>query len=503
MNTSSVMGRRALGMVGGTARLACVDVLRKMHETNATARTFQPLNIAVERALNSERREADFCLPGSAGHLLRIFDAICDFEQRGVPAVALPCFESHLFIDELQQNTRVVIVDMIAALFAHIRQRYPLARRVGVLTSPMLCERRLFERYGERACVEVVSVGLESVGALRAACEWLVAQGVDVLLPGSTDSALSWRRVGEVAVPVVDSFSVYAQRLLDADPLQPARQIKLGVVGGVGPAATVDFLHKVVRNTPAVRDQDHIKVVVEQNPQIPDRTDYLTGKGTDPTLALYATCRKLENSGADFIAIPCNTAHAFIAPIEARLRIPIVNMMNVTADYLRAAFPDVDRIGVLATNGTIASGVYRKALEARGMAEVLPPPALQARVTNAIYGGCGVKAGFTNGECVDDIIAAVESLLFQQVEVILLACTELPLLFPQAATVTRNGRTAHLVDPTDVLAKCCVEFARGKPFAAQTIAPREAPPVEYAVLAQHNERKTALNADTLLSAIAR
>jgi aspartate racemase len=396
-----------------------------------------------------------------------------------------------------------VIVDMIAALFAYIRQRFPLARRVGVPTSPKLCERRLFERYGERARIEVVSVGVDDVGALRAACESLIAQGVDVLLPGSTDGALSLRRIGALAVPVVDAFSVYAQRLLDADARQPERTVKLGVVGGVGPAATVDFLHKIVRNTPAVRDQDHIKVVVEQNPQIPDRTDYLTGKGVDPTLALYATCRKLEDGGADLIAIPCNTAHAFIAPIEARLRIPVVNMMHVTAAHLRASFPAVDRIGVLATNGTIASGVYRKALEARGMTEVLPPPAMQARVMNAIYGACGVKAGFTSGECVDDIIAAVESLLFQQVEVILLACTELPLLFPQAATVTRNGRTAHLVDPTDVLAKCCVEFARGKPFAAQTTTAREAPPVEYAALAQHGERKAALNAELHLSAIAR
>ena len=501
MNTSSVMGRRALGMVGGTARLACVDVLRKMHDANAAARTFQPLDIAVERALTGEHREADFFSAGSAEHQLRIFDAIREFERRGVPAVALPCFESHLFIEELQQNTHVVVVDMIAALFAHIRQRFPLSRRVGVLTSPVLCERRLFERYGERAGIEVVSVGLKNVGALRAACESLIEQGADVLLPGSTDSALSLRRIGELAVLVIDSFSVYAQRLLDTHAHQPARAIKLGVVGGVGPAATVDFMHKVVRNTPAVRDQDPIKIIVAQNPQIPDRTDCLTGKGADPTLALYATCKKLEDSGADFIAIPCNTAHAFIAPIEARLRIPVVNMMNVTGDYLRATFPAVDRIGVLATDGTIASGVYRKALEARGMTEILPPPAMQARVTNAIYGVCGVKAGFTNGECVDDIIAAVESLLFQQVEVILLACTELPLLFPQAATVTRNGRTAHLVDPTDVLAKRCVEFVLGKPL--DTASHCEEPPVEYAALAQHSERKVALNADILLSAIAR
>jgi len=495
MNTSSVMGRRALGMVGGAARLASVDVLRKMHDANAAARTFQPLDIAVERISELERRASFPYIAGSVQHKLRVFDSIRDFEQRGLPAVALPCFESHLFIDELQQNSALAIVDMIAALFAHIRQRFPMARRVGVLTTRALCESRLFERYGERARVEVVSIGVQRAHALRGACEALIGQGVDVLLPGSADSALSLQRLGDQSVPVIDSYSVYAQHLLFAGQRKPVREMKLGVVGGVGPAATVDFLQKVVRNTPAARDQEHIKVIVEQNPQIPDRTDYLTGFGVDPTLALYATCKKLEDGGADLIAIPCNTAHAFIAPIESRLRVPIVNMMNVTADYLRTAFPTVDRIGLLATDGTIASGVYRTALEARGMTQVLPPLAMQARVTNAIYGARGVKAGFTSGECADDIIAAVESLLLQQVEVILLACTELPLLFPDAATVTRKGRTAHLVDPTDVLARCCVEHTRGKPLATGEHAQQASVPVEYAAYAKRAQSNAAFNAE--------
>jgi aspartate racemase len=501
MKPSSVIGRRAFGIVGGAARLASVDLLRKMHCANSAARHFQPLDIAVERGASGKRCEPYPPVAGSAELKLRTFDAIRDFEQRGVLAVALPCFESHLFIDELQANTSVAVVDMVAALFAHIRRRFPFARRVGVLTSPLLRESRLFERYGARVGIDVVSVGIKDAGALRAACDALIAQDVDLLLPATTDSAISVQRLGALAVPVVDSYAAYAQHLITADHRKPARQVTLGVVGGVGPAATVDFMHKVVRNTPAVRDQEHIKIIVEQNPQIPDRTDHLMGNGMDPTLALYATCRKLEDGGADVIAIPCNTAHAFIAPIEARLRVPIVSMMSVTADHLRTTFPAVERIGLLATDGTLASGVYRDALEARGLSQVLPSAAMQARVTNAIYGTRGIKAGFTSGECVDDIIAAIESLLSQEVEVILLACTELPLLFPQAATVSRRGRTAHLVDPTDVLAKCCVEFALGKPIgkpiAKQAKAPLECVPVEYAALAARVERGTAFNAGVL------
>lgn len=156
MNTSRVMGRRALGVVGGAARVASVEVLRKIHDANAASRTSHSLDIVIERMSNGERSAPDACMAGSAEHQLRIFDAIRDFEQRGVSAVALPCFESHLFIDALQQNANIAIVDMIAALFAHIRQRFPLARRVGVVTSPVLWKRRLFAPYGERAGMDVV-----------------------------------------------------------------------------------------------------------------------------------------------------------------------------------------------------------------------------------------------------------------------------------------------------------------------------------------------------------
>lgn len=484
MNSSSDSTQRAgrmIGIVGGASRLSCADLLHKLHGANADARGSQRIDIALER------RSLVVLPRGATALKLHVFDAIRDLEQRGTRIVALPCFDSHVFIDELQANTTAVIVDMIAALFAHVRERYPFARRVGVLTSPELHIQGLFERYGAKTGIDVLSAGVTGgADALREACGQLVARGVDVVLPGSAHSALSLRRYASVGMPVIDSHAVYAQHLLTAAHGSPQRLAKLGVVGGVGPAATVDFLHKVVRNTPARRDQDHIKVIVEQNPQIPDRTEHLTGNGVDPTLALYATCRKLEDGGADLIAIPCNTAHAFIAPIETRLHVPIVNMMRVTVDHLRATFPGLTRVGVLATDGTIASGVYRTALEARGMTQIVPPLAMQARVMNAIYGSRGIKAGFTSGECADDIISAVESLLAQDVDVILLACTELPLLFPDATTVTRAGRTAHLVDPTEVLAKFCIEFVLGKPLANAS--------VEYAATHVHPANCPALHA---------
>ena len=287
----------------------------------------------------------------------------------------------------------------------------------------------------------------------------LVQQGAQVIVPGMTEIALVAEQIGELGVPLVDSNLAYAQHVVSGQYDAPAEVFKLGVVGGVGPAATVDFLDKIVRNTPARRDQDHVKLLVEQNPQIPDRTENLIGGGADPTVSLYATCKRLEEGGADIIAIPCNTAHAFVERIQPYLRVPIVNMLTETVRYVREHYPAQRKIGVLATSGTMASGVYEKALEAQGLQQIAPEPALQSRVMQAIYGKQGVKAGFTAGACQDDIAAAVEGLIDEGVEVIVLGCTELPLLLPHAEFVGSGGARVTLIDPTDVLARRCIAYA--------------------------------------------
>ena len=125
----------------------------------------------------------------------------------------------------------------------------------------------------------------------------------------------------------------------------------LGVVGGVGPSATVDFLDKIIRNTPASRDQDHIRMIVDHDPTIPDRTAYLLGEGPDPTASLEAACKRLEAYGAGLIAIPCNTAHAFIEPIQRDLSIPIINMLLETAQYIEDHHNGLKTIGLLVILG--------------------------------------------------------------------------------------------------------------------------------------------------------
>ena len=482
--------RRSLGVIGGLGALASADVFFKLIQSTPASTDAEHLDIVFEQHPFSQAGQTT---AATTERKLYIFDLIRDFQRRGIGEVVLPCFLSHTFIDELTANSPLPIIDMMAGLRSHVRRKFPAARRIGVLASDTTRNKRLFERYFQAPEFDIVHPrvddidrvteavyapdGIKSgnlrgrpIALLRDACADLVAQGVDLILPGLTEIALVLDKLGPLPVPIVDSNLAYAQYVVSGQHDAPGKLFKVGVVGGVGPAATVDFMQKIVRNTPATRDQDHIKLLVEQNPQIPDRTENLIGEGPDPTISLYATCRKLEAGDADIIAIPCNTAHAYVERVQPYLGIPIVNMLTVTAEQIRSTFPDLRKVGLLATSGTVASGVYRKALEAAGLEQVVPSTERQAGVMNAIYGPQGVKAGFTTGACVDDLMVAVDELAASGVEVVILGCTELPLLLPQATVNTSEGRAVTLIDPTDVLARHCVARALAHPVPSHSNA---------------------------------
>ena len=485
MTARTLPARRVFGVIGGLGPLAGADVLFKLIQASPVRTDAEHFDVVFEQ---HPFRNANTSRAATTERKLYIFDMIRDFEKRGVTTVLLPCFLSHTFMGELQENVSVQIIDMVDALREYVMRCFPSVRRVGVLTSDYIRDEHLFERYFGAPEFEVLHPARSAVGGvdfvtgavygdggiksgrlegkpvelLREACLDLIAQGAELILPGMTEIGLVVDRIGTLCVPIVDPNLVYAQYAVAGQCVSRERGFKVGVVGGVGPAATVDFMQKLVRSTPATRDQEHIKLLVEQNPQIPDRTDNLLGDGPDPTVSLYATCKKLEAGDVDIIAIPCNTAHAFVERIQPYLNVPIVNMLTVSVEYLRATFPELREVGLLATTGTIMSGVYRKALEAHGLRQVVPSDGLQARVMNAIYGEHGVKAGFLAGECIGDVTAVVNELSERGVEVILLGCTELPLLLPEGKMYSGGGGVVNLVDPTEILARRCVAYARGE-----------------------------------------
>lgn len=231
----------------------------------------------------------------------------------------------------------------------------------------------------------------------------------------------------------------------------------LGVVGGVGPSATVDFLDKIIRNTPAFRDQDHIRMIVDHDPTIPDRTASLLGEGPDPTASLDAACKRLQAYGADLIAIPCNTAHAFIEPIQRDLSIPIINMLLETAQIIEDHHGGVKTIGLLATRGTLKSRIYHDLIEPTGRRLMVPDATHQDLLMNAIYGDKGVKAGFTDGICVDEFRQVLRHVISAGAELVILACTELPLLSARIDIDSKNREDVQILDPGEILALKCVK----------------------------------------------
>ncbi|KAB1073081.1 aspartate/glutamate racemase family protein [Methylobacterium planeticum] len=472
--------RQAFGVVGGLGALAGADFLQ--HLIRATAADPERYAVAFEQqSFPGDRLRADTSYDPT-GRKLHAFSLIRRLEARGIDVILLPCFISQTFLDEIAPNISTPVFGLMDALRAKLAADHPAARRVGVLTSDYVRDRGLFDRafQGTRAVVypdaaaqhdlmeAVYAAGGIKAGratpdlleTLRGVCAGLCAAGCEVIVPGFTELSLVHAALSSaVPVPVLNVNQSYADFALYQPASRPRRAFKIGVVGGVGPLATVDFMGKVVRLTEAARDQDHIKMIVEQNPQIPDRTEHLVRGGTDPTIAMFATCKKLEAAEADLIAIPCNTAHAFVDRIQGHLRIPVLNMLDETMAQVAGRHPG-QLVGLLATSGTVESGVYAEAAKRAGVEVIVPDAEHQTLVMEAIYGASGVKAGFTEGQCRYDLRAAIVHLAERGAGVVVLGCTELPLLFPQAADFDADGATIALLDPTMLLAAACVRHAQ-------------------------------------------
>lgn len=472
--------RRRLGVVGGLGALGAADVFFKLvRAMPARSGAAQPELLFEQHPFDEGDMPGD---PAASlnGRKLYVFDMMRRFEARKVDSVVLPCFISHTFIAELAPELKLPIVSIMDALRRHVLQRHSTVRRIGVLTSDRVRAAGLFEQHFpspqweilypstevQRDCVMAAIYGEDGVKAgqlqgqaierLAAACADLAERGAELILPGFAEIPIVIEALRKRGFPVVDANQEYAHYAVSYAAAAEIRPFKVGVVGGVGPAATADFVAKIVRNTAAGRDQEHVKLVVEQNPQIPDRTEHLIGDGADPTIALYSTCKKLEAADADIIAIPCNTAHAFVDRIQPYLSIPVVNMLDATVEHIRRHHPGRRRVGLLATSGTVRSGVYHDAATKADLELLVPDDEHQALVMSAIYGPKGAKAGFTQGECVAELRRALASLARRGAEVIVLGCTELPLLVQEDDAYAVEGRTVVVLDPTEILARKCV-----------------------------------------------
>ena len=228
----------------------------------------------------------------------------------------------------------------------------------------------------------------------------------------------------------------------------------IGILGGMGPQATIDLYQKIINNTVATKDQEHLQVLIWSDPTIPDRTAAILGDGEDPLPYLRAGAEKLIAGKSECIAIPCNTAHYFLPQlVDLTPGVTYLNMIELTAAELKKNFSPGSIIAITGTTATLRTGLYQNAIQEAGLTPVLPSADLQDEVMEIIFGAQGVKAGFVNQSNKDRYARVLNSLQTQGAACVIAGCTELPLV------VDLVQITVAIVDPTEVLARGAVQFA--------------------------------------------
>lgn len=224
----------------------------------------------------------------------------------------------------------------------------------------------------------------------------------------------------------------------------------VGIIGGMGPEATVDLMSRVIAATPAQDDADHIHMIVDCNPKIPSRIAALLDKtGESPSPELCRMARSLEASGAAFLAMPCNTAHAYLEDIEAAVSIPVLDMPKLAAQALSGLVLQRKTVGVLASTAVLKTGLYDRILGKHGLSAVYPQD--QGELMRIIR---GVKRGDKGAAAAAQFKTIARQLFEAGSDVLLIACTELSVLSHAL------GDDLPAVDAMDALAREIVRSAR-------------------------------------------
>jgi len=226
----------------------------------------------------------------------------------------------------------------------------------------------------------------------------------------------------------------------------------IGILGGMGPEATADLFIKVIKADPAKNDQEHLRIIIDCNSKIPDRTAHILKGAEDPEPYLIESAKLLEDAGAGLIIIPCNAAHTWYETIQRNVRIPVLHIMKSTLKYVGRKYSHIKKIGLLAASSTVKVGHYQRIFIEKGIDVISPEQKYQEMVMKAIR---KVKAGNTKPEVTDLLVDAGNHLISRGAQGVIAGCTEIPI-------VLKNGDLSiPVVDPTHALALTAVEEARG------------------------------------------
>ncbi|MGI8946735.1 MAG: aspartate/glutamate racemase family protein [Ornithinimicrobium sp.] len=235
-----------------------------------------------------------------------------------------------------------------------------------------------------------------------------------------------------------------------AEQQTPTLSKVVGVLGGMGPAATVDFYAKLVRHTPAQRDQDHLRVVIWADPTVPSRQQALLAGGTDPTPWLEEGVRHLMGAGAEIVVVPCNTIHAYLGPVLADQPVEFLSIIDTTVRAIQRR--DARRVGLLATDGALASGVFQAALDAAGIEWLLPMPSQQEALMGVVD---AVKAGRSEQRLHAQVQEMRSDLRERGAATTIAGCTEVSALLGDLSA----GDDVDVIDPALELALRTIERA--------------------------------------------
>jgi aspartate racemase len=200
----------------------------------------------------------------------------------------------------------------------------------------------------------------------------------------------------------------------------------VGILGGMGPEATVDLMQRIIALTPALDDIDHIRCIVDNNPKVPSRIKAIVeGKGEDPGPCMADMGRRLESWGAHFLVIACNTAHYYYDAVQDAVNIPVINLIDLVSTHVKTNFPEHDKVGLLASPAVAMTGLYAKQFKQMGIQEVWPDPEYQELLLEVIK---AVKKGDTGPGVCNDYHKVCKNLLDKDARIAIIACTELSAL---------------------------------------------------------------------------
>ena len=235
----------------------------------------------------------------------------------------------------------------------------------------------------------------------------------------------------------------------------------IGILGGMGPEATLDCFGKILKNTSATSDSEHLRVVIDSNPGIPDRIAAILGDGASPVPALVEGCRGLEKAGADFIIIPCVTVHYFMPEIQAGSPLPVLSIIDEVADAIHRHYPDITTVGLMGTIATVESGLFQNRLAEDRIHTLVPDRAKQSKIIDAIRDIKDSRSLRTRSEITADLIGAAGSLIQRKpdgADAIIAGCTEIPLALAQ------EHLPVPYLDSLTILARAAIRFAGKVPI---------------------------------------